>query len=68
VTINARRQGRRLTQSIDVCSGAYVVTAGSRADRTDCLPPDRVLDGGNEIKTMPRIDSARSGTEWTPVT
>ncbi len=69
VTAAGKKDGR-LTQSLDVSpQSTYIVSAEIKATVAGMAYVQiEFLDGGNEIKSMPRIDSEKNGDAWTPVT
>jgi hypothetical protein len=66
----AGKKDGRLAQSLDVApQSTYVVTAEIKGSVSQMAYLQiEFLNGGLEIKTMPRLDSAKGGTDWTPVT
>jgi len=59
----------RLTQSFDVSAQShYVVTAEIKGTVAQMASLQiEFLDGGNEIKALPRLNSEKCGEAWTPV-
>ena len=71
VKVNAAgKKNGRLTQSFDVSPQSnYIVTAEIKGTVAQmAFLQIEFLDGGNEIKTLPRLDSEKCGETWTAVT
>ncbi len=71
IKVNAvGKKDGRLTQSFDVSAqSTYVVTAEIKGTVPQmAFLQIEFLDGGNEIKALPRLDSEKCGDTWTAVT